>query len=43
MQEAINMINTITKNIEEVKFKQTEMNNSITEIEKVLWKEAIVD
>ena len=32
MQEAFNTVNTITKDIEEIKNKQTEMNNTITEI-----------
>ena len=32
MQEAFNTVNTATKNIEEIKNKQTEMNNTITEI-----------
>ena len=36
MQEAINTINTIMKNIEEIKIKQTEMNNSISEIKNAL-------
>ena len=31
MQEALNIVNTATKNIEEIKNKQTEMNNTITE------------
>ena len=35
-QEAINKINTITKNIEEIKNKQTKMNNTITEIKNTL-------
>ena len=30
MQEAFNTVNTITKDIEETKSKQTEMNNTIT-------------
>ena len=30
MQEAINTINRINKDIEEIKNKQTEMNNTIT-------------
>ena len=34
--EAINTINTIMKNIEEIKIKQTEMNNSISEIKNAL-------
>ena len=32
MQEAFNIVNTVTKDIEEIKNKQTEMNNTITEI-----------
>ena len=32
MQETLNTVNTITKDIEEIKNKQTEMNNTITEI-----------
>ena len=34
MQEAFNTVNTITKDIEEIKNKQTEMNNTVTEIKK---------
>ena len=34
MQEAFNTVNTITKDIEEIKNKQREMNNTITEIKK---------
>ena len=34
MQEAFNTVNTITKDIEEIKNKQTEMNNTDTEIKK---------
>jgi len=30
MQEALNTVNTVTKDIEEIKNKQTEMNNTIT-------------
>ena len=30
MQEAFNTVNSITKDIEEIKNKQTEMNNTIT-------------
>ena len=30
MQEEFNTVNTITKDIEEIKNKQTEMNNTIT-------------
>ena len=36
MQEAFNIVNTITKHIEEIKNKQTEMNNTITEIKNTL-------
>ena len=36
MQEAFNIVNTITKDIEEIKNKQTEMNNTITEIKNTL-------
>ena len=36
MQEAFNTVNTVTKNIEEMKNKQTEMNNTITEIKNTL-------
>ena len=32
MQEAFNTVHTITKGIEEIKHKQTEMNKTITEI-----------
>ena len=32
MWEAINPVNTITKNTEEIKNEQTEMSNKITEI-----------
>jgi len=32
MQEAINPVNTITKDTEEKENEQTEMNNKITEI-----------
>ena len=32
MREAINPVNTITKNTEEIKNEQTEMSNKITEI-----------
>ena len=31
MQDTINTVNTITKDIEEIKNKQIEMNNTITE------------
>ena len=34
MQETFNTVNTITKDIEEIKNKQTEMNNTVTEIKK---------
>ena len=36
MQEAFNTVNTITKDIEEIKNKQPEMNNTITEIKNTL-------
>ena len=36
MQEAFNIVNTVTKDIEEIKNKQTEMNNTITEIKNTL-------
>ena len=36
MQEAFNTVNTITKDIEEIKNKQTEMNNSIIDIKNIL-------
>ena len=36
MQETINTINTITKETEEIKNKQTEMNNTITEIKNTI-------
>ena len=36
MQEAFNTVNTITKDIEEIKNNQTEMNNTITEIKNTL-------
>ena len=36
MQEALNIVNTATKNIEEIKNKQTEINNTITEIKNTL-------
>ena len=32
MQETLNTVNTITKDIEEIKNKQTVMNSTITEI-----------
>ena len=36
MQEAFNTDNTIIKDIEAIKNKQTEMNNTITEIKNTL-------
>ena len=36
MQETIKTVNTITKDIEEIKNNQTEMNNTITEIKNTL-------
>ena len=36
MQEAINTINRINKDIEEIKNKQTEMNNTMAEIKNTL-------
>ena len=36
MQEAFSTVNTITKDIEEIKNNQTEMNNTITEIKNTL-------
>ena len=36
MQETLNTVNTITKDIEEIKNKQTEMNTTITEIKNTL-------
>ena len=36
MQEAFNTVNAITKDIEEIKNKQTEMNSTITEIKNTL-------
>ena len=36
IQETINTVNTITKDIEEIRNKQTEMNNTITEIKNIL-------
>ena len=36
MQETLNTVNTITKDIEEIKNKQTEMNKTITEIKNTL-------
>ena len=36
MKDTFNTVNTITKDIEEIKNKQTEMNNTITEIKNIL-------
>ena len=36
MQETFNTVNTISKDIGEIKHKQTEMNNTITEIKNTL-------
>jgi len=36
MQEAFNTVNSITKDIEEIKNKQTEMNNTNTKIKNTL-------
>ena len=36
VQETINTMNTITKDIEEIKNTQTEMNNTSTEIKNTL-------
>ena len=36
MQETIKTVNTITKDIEEIKNTQTEMNNTSTEIKNTL-------
>ena len=36
LQEAFNTVNTITKSIEEINNKQTEMNNTVTEIKSAL-------
>ena len=36
MQETIQTVNTITKDIEEIKNKHTEMNNTIAEIKNTL-------
>ena len=36
IQEAFNTVNAITRDIEEIKNKQTEMNNTITEIKNTL-------
>ena len=36
MQGIINIVNTITKDIVEIKNKQTEINNTITEIKNTL-------
>ena len=35
-QETFNTVNAITKDIEEIKNKQTEMNNTITKIKNTL-------
>ena len=42
IQETINTVNTITKDIEEIRNEQTEMNNTITQI-KILQKESIAE
>ena len=36
MKDTFNTVNTITKDIEEIKNKQTEMNNTITKIKNTL-------
>ena len=36
VQEAFNSVNTISKDKEEIKNKQTQMNNKITEIKNTL-------
>ena len=36
MKEAFNTVNTVMKDIEEIKNKQTEMNNTITESKNTL-------
>ena len=36
MQEILNTVNTLIKDIEEIKNKQTEMNTTITEIKNTL-------
>ena len=36
MQEAFNTVNTITKDIEKIKNKQKEMNNTIAEIKNTV-------
>ena len=36
IQETFNIVNTITKDTEEIKIKQTEMSNTITEIKNTL-------
>ena len=36
MQETFNTINTVTRDIEEIKNKQTEMNSTITEMKNTL-------
>ena len=43
MQGTFNIVNTITKDIEEIKNKQTEMNNTITEIKNTLEIEPIAE
>ena len=35
MQETIQTVNTITKDIEEIKNNQTEINNTITEVKNI--------
>ena len=35
MQEAFNIVYTITKDIEEIKNNQTEINNTITEVKNI--------
>ena len=43
MQETFNIVNTITKDTEEIKIKQTEMSNTITEIKNTLeWINSII-
>lgn len=41
MQEAINTVNTITKDTEEIRINK-QMNNSVLKL-VILWKESIVD
>ena len=36
VQETIKTVNTITKDIEEIKNKETDINNTITEIKNIL-------